>query len=132
MSSEGAEAPEDNFAKRLLKGQADHGLANDEIATLTVNLIGGGVDTTTSTMISGVLALCAFSDVQKKAQEELDRVVGRERMPDFQDEAELPYLKALIKEVLRWRSVAVLSGIPHCNIQDDYYRDYLSKHTLSD
>ena len=42
-----------------------------------------------------------FPDAQVKAQEELDRVVGRERLPDFSDESDLPYFGALLKEVYR-------------------------------
>jgi len=59
--------------------------------------------------------------VQSKAQEELDRVVGPNRLPEFSDEPELPYLRAICKEVLRWQP-AVPLGIPHRNIQDDEYR----------
>ena len=42
------------------------------------------------------------------AQEELDRVVGENRLPSFQDRENLPYVNALIKEVLRWESIAPL------------------------
>lgn len=45
--------------------------------------------------------MMSFPDAQAKAQEELDRVVGRERLPDFNDESDLPYLGALLKEVYR-------------------------------
>lgn len=40
-----------------------------------------------------------FPDVQKKAHEELDRVVGRDRLPEFADESSMPYLSAVCKEV---------------------------------
>ena len=39
-----------------------------------------------------------------------DAVVGAARLPTFEDEAVLPYVRALVKEVLRWRPVAVLGG----------------------
>lgn len=68
-------------------------------------------------MISFILAMCVFKDKQKKAQEELDRVVGRDRSPDWSDEASLPYVNALANEVLRWRTVTILGGIPHAPIQ---------------
>lgn len=42
-----------------------------------------------------------YPDVQKKAQEELDRVLGKDRLPDFSDEASLPYITAVLQEVLR-------------------------------
>lgn len=46
-----------------------------------------------------------YPDVMKKAQEELDRVVGRDRVPTFDDKANLPYFRAMVKEILRWRPV---------------------------
>ena len=43
--------------------------------------------------------LPAHPEVQEKAREELDRVVGRERFPEAEDEPNLPYIRAIIKEV---------------------------------
>ena len=125
LSKEGADAPEDNFAKRLLQEQEKNDITNEEISTLTSNLIGGGVDTTSGTIISFVLAMCVFPEKMKKAQEELDQVVGRDRVPDWSDEANLSYIKAVISETLRWRTVTILGGIPHAPIQDDEFRGYL-------
>ena len=45
--------------------------------------------------------------VLKRAQSEIDEVVGRERLPNFDDQASLPYVDAIIKEVIRWRA-----GVP--------------------
>jgi len=59
-------------------------------------------------MISFVLAMCNFPQEQKKAQAEIDRVIGHDRMPDFDDEASLPLVMSLVKETLRWRPVAGL------------------------
>ncbi|KAI0373553.1 CyP450 monooxygenase [Pilatotrama ljubarskyi] len=90
----------------------------------------GGADTTLSCIQSFFLAMASYPDVQKKAQAELDAVVGQHRLPDFSDEASLPYVTALIKECLRWRSVVPL-GVPHRSIQDDEYRGYfIPKGTL--
>ena len=49
-----------------------------------------------------------YPEVMKKAQAELDRVVGRERVPTFQDQNDLPYVRALVAECLRWRPVGPL------------------------
>ncbi|OQU96502.1 hypothetical protein CLAIMM_02577 [Cladophialophora immunda] len=125
LSKEGAQAPEDNFAKRLFKEQEQSHIADEEISSLTSNLIGGGVDTTSGTIISFILAMCVFPDKLKKAQEELDQVVGQDRVPDWSDEPALPYVKAVVNETLRWRTVTILGGIPHAPIQDDEYRGYL-------
>lgn len=43
-----------------------------------------------------------FPDVLRKAHDEVDRMVGSDRLPDFGDAGDLPYISALIKELLRW------------------------------
>ena len=76
LSKEGAENRDpDLFSKRLFEDKAG-GLLPLEIGSLTSNLIGGGIDTTTSKMLSFILASIAFPDTVKKAQlEELKKVV---------------------------------------------------------
>ena len=125
LSEEGAETSKENcFSKVLMEDHSDGSLSKEEIGGLTSSLIGGGVDTTTSTMLSFILACIAFPDAIKPAREELKRVVGEDRLPTWDDEAELPYCKAMVKEVLRWRSVAILGGLPHAPTKDDIYRGY--------
>lgn len=60
---------------------------------------------------SFILAMTKWPEVQRRAQEEIDRVVGRIRFPAFFDREQLPYTGALVKEVCRWRPVAPLSNI---------------------
>ena len=74
-------------------------------------------------MQSFVLAMASFPAVQQKAQAELDSVVGPHRLPEFSDRDSLPYINALIKELLRWRSVVPV-GVPHRSLEDDEYRGY--------
>ena len=50
---------------------------------------------------SFILAIVTHPEVQVKGQRELDSVVGRERLPDFNDRPLLPYITAIVKEVLR-------------------------------
>lgn len=50
-------------------------------------------------------------EAQAKAQKEIDAVVGNERLPEFSGEASLPYVGALVKEVLRWRPVLPLGKL---------------------
>ena len=64
-----------------------------------------------------------FPDVQKKAQEELMAVVGPNRLPEYEDEPSLPYIRAVVKECLRWRSVVPL-GVPHRALEEDEYRGF--------
>ena len=63
------------------------------------NLIEGGADTTSAFLQTLVLALVNFPDVQARAQEELDSVLGNERSPQLDDIERLPYIQAVVKEV---------------------------------
>ena len=83
-----------------------------------------------------------FPDVQARAQEELDGLVGEERSPELDDIEKLPYIQAVIKEVghltrvtlqisyllgfqtHRWRPVAPTT-LPHANTEDFTYKGYL-------
>ena len=61
---------------------------------------------TATVMTWFMLAMIAYPEVQKKCQEELDRVIGRSRMPTFKDRESLPYIRATLRELLRWRTPA--------------------------
>jgi cytochrome P450 len=50
-----------------------------------------------------------YPEVQRKAQAEIDSVVGNLRLPDYSDQDVLPYIQAVLKEVLRWHPVTPLS-----------------------
>lgn len=65
-----------------------------------------------------------YPETLKKAQAELDAVLGRNRLPDQSDRASLPYINAIIKECYRWLNVAPL-GLPHQTTKDDEYDGYL-------
>lgn len=62
-------------------------------------------------------------EVQKRAQAELDRVVGSDRLPVFSDRAQLPFIECIIWECLRWR-VPVPMSLPHYVEEEDEYCGY--------
>ena len=64
-----------------------------------------------------------YPEVQRKAQEELDSVIGSERLPTFADRERLPYIDAIVKETLRWHTVGPV-GLPHAATEDDMYNGY--------
>ncbi|KAI1401832.1 cytochrome P450 [Hypoxylon fuscum] len=119
------EGHKDSFVNHLFAEGPKYDLKEAEISSLTGNLFGAGSDTSSSTLITFVLACCAFPEALIPAWEELDRVVGPYRSPSWEDEDNLPYIKAFVKEVLRWRSVAIIGGQPHAPTQDDYYKGWL-------
>ncbi|KAK3349143.1 cytochrome P450 [Lasiosphaeria hispida] len=113
------------YVKTLFGEAEKYNLSSAELSSLTANLFGAGSDTSSSTLITFVLACCAFPETVQRAQEELDAVVGSGRSPHWDDSASLPYMNAFVKEVLRWRSVAIIGGQPHSPTQDDSYNGWL-------
>lgn len=65
-----------------------------------------------------------FPDVQRKAQEEIDRLFGGPALPTVEDRERLPYVDAIVKEALRWHVVTPL-GVPHRTDEDDIVAGYL-------
>ncbi|OCH95986.1 cytochrome P450 [Obba rivulosa] len=87
------------------------------------SLYGAGADTTVSAICSFFLAMTCFPEMQQKAQEEIDAVIGPDRLPTLADRDRLPYVNALCMEVLRWNPVAPL-GVPHRLCEDDVQSGY--------
>jgi cytochrome P450 len=65
-------------------------------------------------------------EVVKKAQAEIDAVVGNDRLPTFADREHLPYTNAVAKEVLRWHSVVPTGECPSSRKPIDLTFDYRS------
>jgi len=65
-----------------------------------------------------------YPEVQQKAQEEIDRVVSNKKLPGIEDRENLPYVNAIVKEVLRWHPVTPM-GFPHLTTEDDVFNGYL-------
>ncbi|KAL7624834.1 hypothetical protein AAE478_004048 [Parahypoxylon ruwenzoriense] len=111
------------FAKHLLEEQGNLGMSDLEIAYTAGSPFGAGVETSAGSLASLLLACVKFGpQFIPKAQEELDRIVGRGRLPTFDDMPRLPYVKAIVSETLRWRPIAVLGGTPHASTSDDVYK----------
>lgn len=64
-----------------------------------------------------------YPSVRKKAQAELDTVVGNDRLPTFEDRDALVYVNAILKECLRWFPVLPV-GLSHSTIEDDELQGY--------
>ncbi|GBE78227.1 Multifunctional cytochrome P450 monooxygenase af510 [Sparassis crispa] len=83
-----------------------------------------GADTTVSAVLSFFLAMTVYPEVLERAQAEIDKVVGRDRLPDFSDRDSLPYIDWIVWECLRWNPVTPL-GIAHSLTEDDVYEGKL-------
>lgn len=86
-------------------------------------ILEGGADTTSSTLLSFMMAMACNLDVQKTAQDQIDAAVGDDRSPQWSDYDSIPYVAQIQKETIRWRPVTVL-GTPHILREADTYKEY--------
>ena len=122
----------DSFCKQFYLDDPSKNGIDDLLAAYTCGgLIEAGSETTATTINNWILAMTKFPAAQKKAQEEIDRVVGGDRLPTFDDENNLPYIRAMVKEVLRWRPVNKF-GMFHSTSDDDWYNgQFIPKGTVA-
>lgn len=87
-----------------------------------------------------LVALCRAPEIQRRAQAEIDKVVGRDRLPDWSDREKLPYVEAIFYELMRWRLAApvgkfirqvccsvhnsYLIGTTRSSLEEDVYNGY--------
>ncbi|KAL0060236.1 hypothetical protein AAF712_012991 [Marasmius tenuissimus] len=114
------------FAARLwdeVRGKTDVDL--EELAYLPGSAFEAGTDTSTGLMQWFVMAMLLYPETMRKAQSELDSVLGAdgETMPGFVHFPRLPYCCALVKEVMRWASPAP-TAFPHTSEHDDEYQGH--------
>ncbi|KAI1373361.1 cytochrome P450 [Hypoxylon crocopeplum] len=107
-----------------LGSQSDKSKWGDEAeATYVVGQMAiAGALTIGSPIQSFILAMLHYPDWQKKLQNEIDTVCEG-RCPEWDDRERLPLLRAVVKEVIRWRP-PVPTGIPHAIEKDDVYKGY--------
>lgn len=115
--------PSWNWSKEVSSIKESQTLTDVELSYVIGNTYEAGSDTTTMALEIFVMAAVLYPEAMRKAQEEIDRVVGRERLPSFDDNDRLPYVHGIVKEVHRWRPV-IPGGVPHSVTQDDVYNGY--------
>ncbi|KAF8258901.1 cytochrome P450 [Lactarius quietus] len=113
-----------SFGASVIQNQSKHDLSEREQAWLVGNMLGAGGETVSTALLWWLLAMIAYPEVQNQAHAELDEVVGSARPPTFADIPSLPYIRAMVKETLRWSPV-VPFGVPHASVADDWYEGML-------
>ncbi|KAI0064948.1 CyP450 monooxygenase [Artomyces pyxidatus] len=112
-----------SIALRDIQETQDRKYQEELIKCLGATMYTAGADTTVSVILTFFMAMLMSPEAQSKAQEEMDRVIGTDRLPTYDDEPNLPYIGALVKEVFRWQQVAPFA-IPHRLMADDVYNGY--------
>ncbi|KAL6877737.1 cytochrome P450 [Trichoderma longibrachiatum] len=101
-------------------------LSEDDAYTIkwsAATLYAGGAETSVSVLVSFIMAMILFPEVQRKAQEEVDRVTGGTRLPVLADREQMPYIEAMVTESLRWCPIVPM-GVPHVMSEDMTYGGY--------
>lgn len=100
------------------------GFDDEQAAYFSGTLLEAGSDTTSNTLYGFVQAMGLFPEVQQKAQEEIDKIVGHERMPNMDDEPKMQYIRGCVKESLWWMPTTIVGSILYALTQDDEYMGY--------
>ncbi|KAJ7146857.1 cytochrome P450 [Mycena epipterygia] len=108
---------------RILSESSNNYYQEETISATAASMYVAGADTTVTALSTFFLAMLANPEAQRKAQMEIDAVIGQGQLPDFNDEQSLPYVSAVVKEVLRWKPVTPI-GVPHFLPVEDEYRGY--------
>ncbi|XP_068106954.1 cytochrome P450 2G1-like isoform X2 [Hyperolius riggenbachi] len=87
------------------------------------SLFMGASDTVSTTLRHALLIFLKYPDAEDKVREEIDRVIGRDRLPRMDDRLNMPYTQAVMHEVQRFSDIAPLNG-PHMVTKDVQFRGY--------
>ncbi|GJE90574.1 cytochrome P450 [Phanerochaete sordida] len=95
----------------------------ERIMWTTCSMYAAGAESTAGTTLVFLIAMALNPAAQSRAQEEIDAVLGHSRLPQLSDKNDLPYVSALVKEVMRWHPMLPLS-IARRTAADDTYQGY--------
>ncbi|OCL14884.1 cytochrome P450 [Glonium stellatum] len=116
----------DCVADRLLDEYEEKGFPMTQHAfdNLLREMVEGGAETTSSSLLTLMLALAKNPHIQEKARKEIDAICGTDRSPTWSDFKDMPYINCIVKEGMCWRPV-ISSGLPHRNNKEDEYEGML-------
>ncbi|KAG6332680.1 hypothetical protein ID866_6411 [Astraeus odoratus] len=111
------------LASDVLKNEAVPGPAEKDALT---GVFVGGSETTATALKILALVMVLNQDIQDRVHAELDAVVGKGMIPTFEDRERLPYLQAVLYEVMRWHPVVPIDtpGLAHFTTTSDVYEGY--------
>ncbi|XP_077801007.1 cytochrome P450 family 2 subfamily C member 18 isoform X4 [Macaca mulatta] len=96
----------------------------ENLENTAVDLFGAGTETTSTTLRYALLLLLKHPEVTAKVQEEIERVIGRNRSPCMQDRSHMPYTDAVVHEIQRYIDL-LPTNLPHAVTCDVKFRNYL-------
>lgn len=112
-----------DFLDVMLTKHEGAGLDEVDVEVIVWDVLAGGIDTTATTLEWLIYIMVNYPDTQRKVQEELDSVVGPNRLPTYSDRKQMPYLNAVILELMRWKHFAPF-GLPHMTLNETEVMGY--------
>ncbi|KAJ2929185.1 hypothetical protein H1R20_g7906, partial [Candolleomyces eurysporus] len=115
-----------SFLMEAMRSVQDVPSSHDDIELIkdvTATIFAGGSETSATGIGTFFLAMLCHPEVQDKAFAELERVLGPNRLPTFEDKGKLPYITAIMRESLRWQNPNPIA-LPHMSTEDDVYKGY--------
>lgn len=114
----------ESIYKHFLLNRSDYSVTDEESVHTFQTMIDGGTRSPHNNLLTFLFLMMEYPEWQRKLQREVDQVVGKDRMPSCQDIPNLPTVRAIVKEVIRYRSIVAEMGISHCLEKDDIYDGY--------
>ncbi|KAG8731899.1 hypothetical protein FRC11_001717 [Ceratobasidium sp. 423] len=113
----------DNLAYKLRLNEGTTRMTRHRQAHVCGLLLEGGSDIVAAVISTCIMALVENTTHQKRAQEEIDGLYNEETLPKWEDEQKMPFVRAVVREALRWRTPLPM-GVPHENEQGESTHDY--------
>ncbi|KAM0544193.1 hypothetical protein ACHAPJ_011944 [Fusarium lateritium] len=110
--------------RHFIEHREDYDITDDEAGYAFDSMIGGGTASPHNALLAFLYLMMEYPEWQKKLQEQVDQVVGPDRLPCFDDIPNLPIVRAIVKEGIRFRTIQAELGIPHRLEKDDIYEGY--------
>ncbi|KAI8649870.1 hypothetical protein NCS56_01437900 [Fusarium sp. Ph1] len=110
--------------RHFFENRDEYVISNEEAGYAFDSMVGGGTRSPYNALLTFLYLMMEFPEWQEKLQRHVDKVVGPDRLPCFADIPNLPMVRAVVKEGIRYRSIMAELGIPHRLEEDDIYDGY--------